>query len=78
MDLTMADETLLGQTVARIDERTLLTAKSIEAVHDRLDSFGDMFVTREAFTPVQRIVYGLVGLVLSGVAAAIIALVVKK
>jgi len=35
------------------------------------------FVTLKEFAPIQRIVYGTVGLILTGVALAIIKLVIK-
>lgn len=38
---------------------------------------GDKYVTIEMFEPVRRIVYGLVGLVLSSVVAGVLALILK-
>lgn len=36
------------------------------------------YVTKEAFEPVKRLVYGLVGLILISVVVAILALVIKQ
>ena len=49
---------------------------------ERLDKFEasatSRFVTQDQFGPVQRLVYGGVGIVLSGVLVAMLALVVVK
>lgn len=51
----------------RIDEKVV-------AVHARMDDF----VTRQEFQPVQRIVYGLVTVILVGIVGAIVELLIKK
>lgn len=53
--------------LVRIDEKVV-------AVHARMDEF----VTRQEFLPVQRVVYGLVGMILVGIIGAIIRLVLIK
>jgi len=47
--------------LARIEERLDAACQLLRQLSDRLDQH---YVTREEFEPVQRIVYGLVGLVL--------------
>jgi len=63
------DHTLL----ARIDERTRHVESAIAALTLEIDEY----VTRVEFQPVKLIVFGLVGLILSGVFAAIITLVLS-
>ena len=36
------------------------------------------YITREEFDPIKKIVYGIVGLVLTGVLGALLALVIRK
>ena len=60
-------------TLARIDERTKHTAQAIKDLKLEIDDY----VTKIEFQPVKLIVFGLAGLVMSGVFAAIIALVVS-
>ena len=49
---------------------------------ERLDKFeeisADCFVTRAEFTPVQRVVYGGIGVVLTGVVVSVLSLVVLR
>jgi len=65
-----------------IKEKTDKLEEMIKANKDDLvdwvDTLDKNYVRKETFTPVQKIVYGLVGLVLSGVALAVISLVVVK
>jgi hypothetical protein len=68
-DFNDADHTLL----AVINERTSTTNKKLDDIKTELDAF----VTRVEFQPVKMLVFGLVGLILSGVFAAIIALVIS-
>jgi ABC-type phosphate transport system permease subunit len=49
--------------------------KDLEEIKTMLNS---KFVTAEAFAPVKALVYGLVGLILTSVVIALIALVVTK
>lgn len=61
---------------AKIDVLT----ERIDNLIDHLDRFEvaaeKRFVTREEFSPVQKIIYGGVGIILSAVLCALIALVV--
>jgi hypothetical protein len=63
------------EMLIRIDERTKSLIK-------RFDDFekkqSDDFVTRIEFEPIKRLVYGVVGLVLTGFVLAIIALVIPR
>lgn len=56
------------------DEQAKQT-ESIEKIHEKLDA---KFVTKERFSPVEIIVYGLVGLILTAVVGALIASVIIK
>ena len=72
------DNTLL----ARIDERTEQQAKDISRVEDLVKDIDKKldakYVTLDKFEPIQRLVYGMVGLVLMAVVGSLLALVVKK
>jgi hypothetical protein len=63
------------EMLIRIDERTKSLIK-------RFDDFekkqSEDFVTRIEFEPIKRLVYGVVGLVLTGFVLAIIALVIPR
>lgn len=50
------------------------TKKTVENIERKLDS---EFVTREEFDPIKKIVYGMVGIVLTSVFAGLVALVVQ-
>lgn len=80
-------------TMARVDERTIAMQKEIasikEANTDKIDSLtktvdglkktlNEDFVRKESFSPVQRIVYGIVSIILTAVTMAIIGIVVLK
>lgn len=62
--------------------RVPLICQAIVGIHDDIkdikDKLDQKFVTRESFTPVQRVVYGLVGLILTAVMLAILGLVITK
>lgn len=81
------------ETMARVDERTQAMAKQFaehrentkethETLKQSVDSLKkavkDEYVTKETFNPVQRIVYGIVSIILTAVVMAIIGLVVLK
>jgi len=44
-------------------------------INDKLESH---YVTVEEFDPIRKVVYGLVGLILTGVVGALITLVIQK
>ena len=48
--------------------------KDLEEIKLRLDC---RFVSIEAFDPIRKLVYGMVGLILAGVVTAVLALIVK-
>lgn len=60
-----------GQLLARIDERTLTLVKEMSEIRREM-------VTRPEIRPIKAIAYGLAGLMLSGVVAAILQLVLQK
>ncbi len=49
---------------------------TFETIKDTVQNMPEVYVTKDEFAPVRKIVYGLVGLVLTGVVAAILALVI--
>jgi len=49
--------------------------KSIDDMNSRLDHH---YVTKDEFDPIKKLVYGMVAIVLSSVAAAVMAILVKK
>ena len=61
--------------LARIDERTTAILARLDHIDHRLD---EDFVTAEEFAPVKKVVYGLVGLILTAVMGGIVGLVIVK
>lgn len=57
---------LICQAILTIDD-------SLKNINEKLDT---KYVTKEAFTPVQRVVYGVVGLILTSVFVALLSLVI--
>lgn len=51
------------------------TGKAIEEINKKLD---EKYVTKESFDPVKTLVFGLVGLILTGVVGALLGLVIMK
>lgn len=69
--MTQSNETqlaLLQKDVSYIKDK-------VNAVEKKMD---DQYVSKVEFEPIKRLVYGMVGLVLTSVFAAIIALVVRS
>jgi hypothetical protein len=60
--------------IARLDEKMTAAKDEIHQIKLMLDKY----VTKIEFWPIKIIVFGLAGLILSGVGAAIIALVVGR
>ena len=57
---------------------TQVTLKTIyDAIQDLREEVKDTYVTKDEFNPVRSILYGMVGLILTGVVVAILATVVK-
>ena len=57
---------------------TNITLKTIyDAVQDLRGEVKDTYVTKDEFTPVKLITYGIVGIVLMAVGGAIISIVVR-
>lgn len=48
------------------------------AVKDLNDKVDNNYVTKEQFAPVQKLVYGLVGLILVAVVGAMMALILRR
>ncbi len=67
----------LKDLVSRVDERTTAMKNAVDGIKSDIQSLESRFVTKDQFEPVKLIVYGLVGLVLTAVATAVVALIVK-
>jgi len=65
----------LETLVARIDERTKNTATQVKKINDHLET---NYVTQKEFAPVQKLVYGLVGVVMLSVIGGILALIFRS
>lgn len=65
-----------------LKEKTLKLEEMIDSSKDEyesvIDSLEKNYVRKETFSPVQRLVYGVVGLILSGVVVALLGLFVVK
>lgn len=57
----------------RIDERTEATHTDVEKIKKVLDHLPQRYVTRPEFKPVRAVVYGLVGMILTGAIFGILA-----
>lgn len=49
--------------------------KAVDSLNEKIDN---NYVTKEMFEPIQKIVYGLVGLILIAVVGALMTLVLRK
>ena len=61
--------------LARIDERTQALQREVHAIAEHLK---EDYVTAAEFVPIKKIVYGLVGLVLTAVTLAVLGLLFLK
>lgn len=68
--MTMGEEH--REQLARIDERTRIIEKTVSKIEHELTH---KYVSKSEFAPVRAIVYTMVGLVMTSVVAAIVALV---
>ncbi len=59
---------------ASSQEQHKTVVKKLASLETRMD---ERFVSQTEFTPVRRVVYGLVGLILSGTVVALLALVIN-
>ena len=69
------DMTEVKLTIKKITENHLPHIQ--EAIDKLPDKIGERFVSKERFFPIEKIVYGLVGLVLTSVFVALLALILK-
>ena len=62
--------------------RIPLICQSIIGIHENLKDINvkldNKFVTKESFSPVRNTVYGMIGIILTGVIIAIMSVVLKK
>lgn len=69
---------VLENKVDNLDKKLDVIAKESKDFHtELLEKMDRDMVTRAEFTPVQKIVYGMVGLILTSVALALLALIVQ-
>jgi len=68
------ERALMKNNISYIRDSLEIIMKKLEALEKSSDI---KFVTKSEFAPVQKIVYGLVGVVLLAVATALVALVLK-
>lgn len=65
----------------KIDGMKYATTEDLAAVIKMLDDYKrevkETYTTKEAFDPIKRVVYGLIGLILVGVGAALLGLVIR-
>lgn len=52
--------------------------EELNKISVKLDTMTEIFVTKEEFAPVKKLVYGLVGIVLTSVVVAVLALIIKS
>ena len=65
---------LLETTVAVILTKVEYIEKKVEQIEKRIERD---YVTKEEFDPIKRVVFGVVGLILLAVVAAVVGLVIK-
>lgn len=65
-----------ASTKADLDNLRMETQTNMHQIEAATDALVTRFVTREEFDPVRRIVYGVVGVILTAVVVALIGMVV--
>lgn len=71
-----------------VEDNKQSTETTLALIKQKLDSLGEKidkidkslecdYVTQDQFDPIKRIVYGMVGVILLGVVAALFALIIK-
>lgn len=73
IDQTIEDNKVMSEGGVEVSIKYI--QRDINDIKNKLD---DTYVTKDEFNPVRNIVYGMVGLILIAVMAALIALVVIK
>lgn len=63
------------ETLYRIDERTLTLARDFKQLKESVES---SYVTQLEFEPIKRLMYGMVGIALTSVILAVLAIVLKQ
>lgn len=71
-----SDETLTTQ-LARIAERQRAMQADIADLKEFIKALGEHYVTHAEFWPVRSLVYGFAAIILTAVAGALIALIVR-
>ena len=64
-----------AELLVRMDERLISVEKTVLSIQENLKLLDNRYVEKEEFIPVKNVVYGLVGLFLTGLVGAIISLV---
>lgn len=73
-DESVSDGMNSSELLIRIDERT---SKLMNDFAELAKSLSSTYVRKEEFAPVQKIAYGLVGMIVVGVVGALLALVLR-
>ena len=68
------ENTNIKTTIALMSRDISYIKDEVKNISKRLE---DDYVTKDAFDPVKRIAYGLVGLIVSGVILALLGLVIR-
>jgi Flp pilus assembly protein TadD len=67
---------------ASMQTQIAVIATKVESIENKVDEIGikleGHYVTKEEFDPVKKIIYGVVGLILTSVVGALLALVVLR
>ena len=61
-----------------IVRETVATRTIVDGIHERLERMDETLVTNDAFKPVQRLVYGIAGFILSSFGGMIIWLLFQR
>jgi len=69
----MLEQNSKEHALMRADDKLLM--EKVDEVCNKLEK---QFVSKDRFGPVEKIVYGLVGLILSGVIIAVLSLIIKR
>lgn len=74
------DQISTAELLGRIDERTKTTASALTALDVKIDGYGERLgrveSAIESFTPVKKVVYAAIGVILTAILLSLIAFVV--
>ena len=73
----MTEDEIKNSTLGEIGVHFGYLRQQLTAIQDKLDKMSDHYVTKEEFTPVKNLVYGLVSTILLSAFGAILSLIYK-